>query len=312
MKILVIPCSMSSRYLFEGALSGNELFFCSRTKLKTKLNKMDNLDLVILDSRFQDTYGIHIFKELEDQVSQIPKLVIAECEDIRNEFRNVSMHGKYEHNYIIHPPRIKYLRDLSGLIVERKGSELCVNQESQIIKLADAIDDVEEITRAKNPDEHFLRVKELAEELYALFNNEMPIERGILNNISYLHDVNRTRIENNILQDLEFKEEITEKDYFHVFCGVGELDTIVNTMPGWGHFFLEDYETYRKKELNLYKKSEMDIVPSDLVAVADAYDIYERKFREEGKDFDRPMIIKELKETDILNPIVLDSLSKAA
>ncbi len=298
MNILVIPCGASSRYLFELAFGGKfKPDFISRFKVKKELMKRSDYELIVLDSRFQDSYGVHILENLERELSHVPKLVIAGCGEIRSELKTVK--NPYQHNYIINPPRIKCLRNLSSSIIERKRHGLYVNEKSQIIKLADAIDDVEEITRS--PRDHSTRVKELSDKIYALFENELSIKRDILANFSCLHDVNRTRVKNSILQNIEANELITEDDYFNVFCGVGELDGIVNIMPGWGHFYLESY-----------KKSQNEVDLKDIVAVADAYDIYERKLMEEGSFYEHPVIVNELRQIEVLHPIVLDKLSKVA
>lgn len=297
MNVLVIPCGASSKYLFE--LAFRERFkpdFISRFKVEGELRKRSDYNLIVLDSRFQDLYGVHILENLERKLPHIPKLVIAECGELRKKLRAVSLN---KHNYIINPPRIRYLRDLSCSIIEKKLHKLDVNDVSQIINLADAIDDIEKITRS--PKDHFVRVKELADEIYTSFKNDLSIEKGILTNFAYLHDVNRTRVKNRILQDLESEGRITEKDYLNVFCGVGKLDEIVNVIPGWGHFYLETYE-----------KSQKRVGLKDIVAVADAYDIYERKLVEEGSLNERPVIVNELRQIERLNPIVLDRFSEAA
>ena len=310
MDILVIPCSFSSRYLFEMAFREEfKVHFLTRLRVETELRKRSGYNLIVLDSRFQDLYGVYILEILEKLSPKIPKLVIAECGEIRNELKKVSRNGD---NYIIRPPRIKYLRDLSKNLINKKLDELDVNKKPQLESLADAIDDVEEVTRG-GAKEHYIKVIELAEEIYSLLEINSPKYKNILTNFSCLHDVNRTRVKNSILDDVVSDKDISEKDYLNVFCGVGKIDGIVKAnMTGWGHFYLENYNIYRKKELEIYKKSEMGVVPSDIVAVADAYDIHERKFRKQEKNIERPAIIKELKETDILNPLVLDSLSKAA
>lgn len=304
MEILVIPFSVSSMHLFKGALKKFKLSFATRSEVESGLCNFDKVELVILDSRFQDMYGVHIFEllEIETQLASVPKLVIIEFSEIRKELEEVM---RSNNSYIIRPPRVKYLESISSSMIKRKLKKLNVNEESQMEWLADAIDDIEDITRKGHG--HFLRVKELSEGLYELLKNDLKVDKSILTKFAYLHDVNRTKVKNNILDNVEKGIDICEEDYLNVFCRVGDINEIVKTtMSGWGHFYLDKYKTYKYDDRN-----GQDIVRvPDIVAIADAYDMFWRKYREECRAMEPSKIVNELAKTGSYKNHVLEMLHK--